>query len=854
MRRSTTIGLFFVAIGCLLAGLLTSRKGARPVAPAPLALSPSVARDRTQTTDQSQSVGIPEPQATASAPRKASEGTARPVSLKVEWPTPQELPDYAYLFANRTCQLRRVGLRRFEGQLDSQKGSRGRLFVPGFSSIQTEWTGGKTRLDLGAFRLHRGKAIHVQVVDEENQGIPTASVILNPSLPNSFCGPEGITDIRFDTDLNGCVTIGGLWGNRVLLHIQKVGFDTRAAKVRLADAKEVSVQLLRTARIHGRVLDPEGRPLVGATIGVPAEVRPLKGITDSTGAFTITDVVAGQPFEGLIWATAETASTRFPVPALQPGELRDLGEFTASAGAEFFGVAVGDDGRPLSGETIVVTARPEQNEDDPLVRMAAYDAGKRRTATLDARGRFGFSNLTPGRYEVTVSSDGFSDQETVVHLPTTLPCIVRPDPRFRRYGGVVRTEDGRPVPDADVYFSFEHGVERSFESERTNSEGRFGFRDLPNASAFPTVSVSYGAMQQHHRAETLGGLPSEFVFRPAAPVEIRVGDTTTNALRCRLVLYDAKDDPVGAYEPSSPNLFRIETLSPGSYTALIRSTGHRSVRLRVEAGPRTPFSATVFLEELEGFTHRLRVADADGQPILFAYLTYGDRRLTTDSRGHADLVFYQGSGDSLKVTALGYYSTTYRENALRATLERGAPIVLKKLANITANVSAEKLLGAKYLIVLEPIVVPELDKADHHYGRYVSESGEYEFEHRPAGRYAVVVRRKSANHDDWILARAELIHSDEQPGSVVVTLPPHFSITGSVRRNGTPLDGATVYLSHVADEAEYRCRQVLDATGHFQASLCVRGDYRVSIAVDGELHDLGSHPIATETHLNLALP
>jgi hypothetical protein len=107
------------------------------------------------------------------------------------------------------------------------------------------------------------------------------------------------------------------------------------------DEKQAVVKLGPAGAVKGRLLDADGKPLVGVGLnvnysdrvaeevhGVIYEARPI--VTDATGAFTLDELIPGMKF-GLSFRRGKRLFERDPKPAdatvqVKSGECRDLGE------------------------------------------------------------------------------------------------------------------------------------------------------------------------------------------------------------------------------------------------------------------------------------------------------------------------------------------------------------------------------------------------------------------------------------------------------------------------------------------------------------------------------------------------
>lgn len=166
----------------------------------------------------------------------------------------------------------------------------------------------------------------------------------------------------------------------------------------------MDVQMRGGGRVHGRVLDADGRPLAGAEVslhgaqfqpangngffagsaGDPDNVPESKTRTDRDGRFRFEHAFPGALKLHVQHGTHLPESV--PVTVAE-GATADAGDIRLYAGGSVSGVALDQDGKPLSGGTVSLT-----REDGGELFHAS--------ALLDARGAFRFDGLRAGSYEL----------------------------------------------------------------------------------------------------------------------------------------------------------------------------------------------------------------------------------------------------------------------------------------------------------------------------------------------------------------------------------------------------------------------------------------------------------------------
>jgi RNA polymerase sigma factor (sigma-70 family) len=225
---------------------------------------------------------------------------------------------------------------------------------------------------------------------------------------------------------------------------------------KVGDLEQVDFELLRGARLTGRVVTPDGTPVVGAIVS--GNARPQDPSDNTVGAFPGSVTAADGSFvlEGvaqqhdlLLAVQAEgwgTYSETLVSSRLAP-ESVDLGVIRLGAEHWLRGVAVDAEGAPVPRVQVYATAlRPGASSTDRWSRTGSfYGVGGERFA--DDLGRFAFRGLVPGRYRVVARPQGQGEIIVEAEVPAegaAAPVrIVVPDVRVLEVEVV--TTEGRPV-------------------------------------------------------------------------------------------------------------------------------------------------------------------------------------------------------------------------------------------------------------------------------------------------------------------------------------------------------------------------------------------------------------------------
>ena len=222
------------------------------------------------------------------------------------------------------------------------------------------------------------------------------------------------------------------------------------------------LELVRGARVFGKVLDPRGGAAAGARVrclasaieDLTVQIGPLplaaeaaampsgagralgstRGtITDKDGRFAVDDLIPGRYRVEVAHGGAEPLrSDEF---VLAPGERRDVGKLALRPGFPVAGRVIDESGGPIDGARVVVGG----------VGASAASAGL--FALTDAGGHFALA-LPAGSYRVSASAAGRGADQVAVDVtagssPPALEIkLVRAEARLE---GLIRDDGGRPL-------------------------------------------------------------------------------------------------------------------------------------------------------------------------------------------------------------------------------------------------------------------------------------------------------------------------------------------------------------------------------------------------------------------------
>ncbi|PTL82955.1 carboxypeptidase regulatory-like domain-containing protein [Vitiosangium sp. GDMCC 1.1324] len=362
-----------------------------------------------------------------------------------------------------------------------------------------------------------------------------------------------------------------------------------------------------------------GAPVPGARVRAW-----MKGPKDSAGQATWRRAGEGTTAEdgtlrmpaapGLYLLTAQAeghapARREVPRPA---GEPETVVELSLPAGVSLRGRTVAE-GRDEPVPLAEVTLRPYTEPAMPSAQAHALPE-EVAVATSDEHGRFGFTGLAPGRYELVAEAPGFSRRTVrIVSVPASGELVVKLWAASTLEGFVVGA-DGQPAPDAEVRVL----------------GGPSDFRTTTGAGGGFSLEVSNGTYWVIARKGTqVGRAPGLIIVGPgetARDITVRLGSTghlsgtVTRSVDAKPVegaslvvspagaggeLGRTRTDPTGQYALElPPGDYDVAVSAPGLTSAMINGLVVQADRSAV-ADFRLEGTAAV-----EG-----SVADAQGRPL-----------------------------------------------------------------------------------------------------------------------------------------------------------------------------------------------------------------------------------------------
>lgn len=417
-----------------------------------------------------------------------------------------------------------------------------------------------------------------------------------------------------------------------------------ADRTELASTQEAAMATApSTGALTLRVLDPEGQPIEGLNARVMASGgRQFVPWMDPT---TNAEALVEMPSNGngeieLLGVPAETnislalsgdhwVERKIPLAALRSGERRTLGDLSIARGVLLLGRVLGEDNKPVVEASVVVAER-SGNAMPGGIMLAGMEGGSQRRVETDTEGRFRIPGLAPKEYTATATRVGRVQAETDLLLSLSNPDH-RVELRMSDGGwitGVVRAEDGRPIPEAKValipargFASYQWDSERVLkEGQPVSEDGSFRLAGVPEDNSHRVVASAPGfARGRSDRVVpgmkveiglaprvTLAGFVYDSTGSPVAEAEITATPTATSdaGFQPGNNIESAVSDETGAFE--------FTELSTGSYDFAVSSPAGEATMKAVEVNAN---SEAIELRLPAGEAVIVRVTDADGQAL-----------------------------------------------------------------------------------------------------------------------------------------------------------------------------------------------------------------------------------------------
>jgi protocatechuate 3,4-dioxygenase beta subunit len=477
----------------------------------------------------------------------------------------------------------------------------------------------------------------------------------------------GGNESRAVTGADGSFTLSGLTPGQVRITLRKDDDFIQEMRSVTAPANDVLIDLPAGTRVSGRVVEKgSSKPVTQFQAGI-SRSRSAGGMVmmappqlksfSSDGAFTLENVPSGS--HDLIASAPGFAGGRLSINVEEGKALRDL-VIELDAGTRLTGKVTGPTGAPLSDVTVGLAMGPG----GAFARMGTGN----RTVT-DANGEYTLEGLQGGEETVEFSHPKYIGTRKDVTIKGK---EIRLDAQLeggQPVTGIVVTDAGAPVADAEVLAMASGGSRRSV---RTSATGAFEFESLAPARYRFTAAKSGLADGKVEDFDISSGAPLRIVLHTGGTIYGRISGLSPEELSNVSVDAYGGSTSSSATVDSSGN-YKIEgapsgtvhvtaTLTSRSFTER-RSTPMQTVQ--VEAGS----AQQVDLEFSNSTTISGRVS-RNGMPVKGAGISFSPKSGrsqsassgSTDEEGRYSITgLEQGEYNVtiMDMQRLSPYSTTY---------------------------------------------------------------------------------------------------------------------------------------------------------------------------------------------------
>ena len=426
----------------------------------------------------------------------------------------------------------------------------------------------------------------------------------------------------------------------------------RAGVELVAGAEPVDLQVLldRGASLRGRVLDPEGRPLEGATVlserDTPSQLIPFTPEPREPIALVATTTGADGSFElGPLsngrqrlrashagYGAAWSEPVELPRPASEPPAeivLRLVRPGTIE------GQVSRDDGSPWPGAIVVASWLDASASyvDRPCLH---YGIG-----FADATGRYEIGDLPPGLFVVLNVMEGQSGganrvprvQQVRIDAGARVKVDLPGGHRGASVEGTILSSDGKPLGGSDVTVLPEKDPGTGWKSTRSRDDGRFDFPSLAPGRYLVFAGGNLGSELAYQGEIEVPDVP---VFRPvvragSGRMRGRVSEAETGRGLTTSVLVLETDfgrglEFAGRIVTDAEGRYALSLLPPGKYRVTAYATvgrlGHETAdAVEVDASGE---AAVCDFALRPGAAIAIRVHDEGGRPLESAKLEFRD--------------------------------------------------------------------------------------------------------------------------------------------------------------------------------------------------------------------------------------
>lgn len=523
------------------------------------------------------------------------------------------------------------------------------------------------RPDLPAFHESDAEAdeeasqgsVAVQVIDGEGHGVADATV--------TMMGVQTSHSFILTTDGEGTAASGGVASGDYSVRVTATGFTDLVSQLHVngEEGKVFTFELspVTTGALAITVLDNTSTlPVQGAEVSIrnaDTGERIPTGTSDADGQVTVTDLQSGiyefsvtHPAYEDGWDSTEVNGHVTAAIRLKP---RVAGRITVTAFDD-------KTGQPITGAEIAVTRWNEATSSNEMVD----------TGSTDESGTFMTTEVRAGFYNVSVSHDDYTSQQSEVRVDDDKDVTFRLDPQGNGFLTVIVHDDGsNALQGAEVIvtrWANEAGTEIEIDRGTTNESGTFTTGE-ELAHGDYSVSVHAQGFEPEVRAISISGSRTiEFYLLSVTlhSLTLNLVDAKSDdaVIGASIVIRDATGELVGQGSSDESGVFKIEELPEGLYQAEVSTVGYfpRSEWIYVEDDT----SKTIELVSRTPGKLEITVVNlSDNAPVSGAFVDVynyetGNRvaQGLTDASGKIVTAILPSAEYRIEVEKVGYYTSS----------------------------------------------------------------------------------------------------------------------------------------------------------------------------------------------------
>lgn len=501
------------------------------------------------------------------------------------------------------------------------------------------------------------RALHLAgtVVDEQGAPVPSFSVIARQEVMGEFAAVTVAYQREAFADPAGAFFLGDLIAGSWLVTVEGEGLVSSApvpVELPSSEAEALALSVVRAATVSGRVVDPEGNPVPGATVGIdegsvgwqvasdPYPDTP-EATADEEGVFLLDGLVPGEL--GLVASADGFSRGRTVSLALEPGEERSDLTLVLTDGGTITGEVYDAEGGAASGFLVMG------------FQMVDFT---QVIGACDGRGEFTIPHVPEGKYmviamdpaqEMEVGEDGMDVASMVGSFKMAQADVVEGEETHVVIGAAPEelvvvtgrvTLDGEPYAGALVGFIPPGGsMYQDMRNATVDEDGRYQAELDGSGPYVVSIQVVSGVAGQQNSIEYAVDIPAG-TTEATYDFELPLG-----RISGRLIGPDGEPAGGARVTLTHDGVVRSDSFFGGQYTEITtRADGAFDIRAlrpgtyRLSAGGASPFSGAAQVpygrtttgdlvlgedEWMEGVTLRLPrpgqldvlVLDAAGRPV-----------------------------------------------------------------------------------------------------------------------------------------------------------------------------------------------------------------------------------------------